>query len=251
MPSTHTDREYREELRSLRDSLLEMAGFVEQMIAQATDAWMRQDCDLARRTIAEDRRVNRAEVTIDELCLLILAKRQPLASDLRFITIALKMVTDLERIGDLAVNVCERAIGLVDAQGPRVVHEGVAQMATIVQAMVRDAIDAFVAGDAQAAMEVIERDNEVDDLYQRAFGELIDRMVEDRVLVNSAVSLQSAAKYLERIGDHAVNLAELVVFMVRGKDIRHLGQRTNSETSAVIAARDVSSARNPQASDGS
>lgn len=223
--SQQTDREYQEELRQLRESLILMAGHVEQMIGSAKTAIVEQNPVVARQTILEDKKVNQAEVDTDELCLRILAARQPLEPDLRFVTLALKMVTDLERIGDAAVNVCERAISLSEMSGPPLTHEGIETMATTAQRMVREAIDAFVNEDAAAAEAVVALDNEVDDHYHRVFRELLERMVEDSALVARAISLQSAAKFLERIGDHAVNLAEMVVFMVRGKDIRHLSQR--------------------------
>ena len=222
----HTDREYEDELRSLRKSLLLMAGRVEQMIAQSVQALLERDPDLARQTIEEDWKVNLAEVETDELCLLILAKRQPMASDLRFITLALKMVTDLERIGDLAVNISERAIDLA-GEPSTVLHEGISQMAQIAQDMVSQSIDAFVNADAEKASAVIARDNEVDELYHRVFRDLLDQMLKNPAILQQGIHVQSVAKWLERMGDHATNLAELVVFMIKGKDIRHMGSRDN------------------------
>src|SRR3954452_6348093 len=150
MGKIHTDREYENELKKLRERLLKMAGRVEEMIADSVRALVDRDVALAKRTIDADHLVNRAEVETDELCLVILARRQPVASDLRFITLALKMVTDLERIGDLAVNICERAIDL-GQEPPLKSCVDVPRMATLAQWMVRDAIDAFVAGDAERA----------------------------------------------------------------------------------------------------
>ena len=223
MLKTHTDREYEEQLRALREGLLLMAGRVEEMIANAVTALVRRDVDLAQRTIDADHKVNRAEVETDELCLLILAKRQPLASDLRFVTLALKMVTDLERIGDLAVNICERALDLA-AAAPLKLHEDVPRMALVAQSMVRDAIDAFVKGDATLARAVIERDDEVDKLYSRIFLETLEVMRGERAAIQRGIHVQSVAKWLERMADHGTNLAEQVIFMVRGKDVRHLGK---------------------------
>lgn len=221
MGKVHTDREYENDLKKLRESLLKMAGRVEEMIANSVKALVERDLDLARRTIAADHLVNRAEVETDELCLVILAKRQPVASDLRFITLSLKMVTDLERIGDLAVNICERAIDLAQ-DVPLKPWVDVPRMAAIVQAMVRDSIDAFIAGDADRAQSVIERDRELDELYIRVFRELLSAMLADTSVVERGIHAQSVAKWLERMGDHATNLAEQVVFMVKGKDIRHM-----------------------------
>jgi len=223
MIKPHTDREYENELKKLRDRLLRMAGRVEQMIADSVKALVEQDVQLARRTIEADRLVDRAEVETDELCLVILAKRQPVASDLRFITLSLKMVTDLERIGDLAVNICERAIDL-GQDPPLKPWVDVPRMAGIVQGMVRDAIDAFVAGDVQRAQSVVDRDQSLDELYTRVFRELLSTMLNDGSKVERGIHAQSVAKWLERMGDHATNLAEQVVFMVKGKDIRHVAR---------------------------
>jgi phosphate transport system protein len=223
MRKIHTDREYEGELRKLRERLLKMAGRVEEMIADSVKALVERDLGLARRTIEADHLVNRAEVETDELCLVILAKRQPVASDLRFITLSLKMVTDLERIGDLAVNICERVIDLGE-EPPLKPWVDVPRMASIVQAMVRDAIDAFVAGDAERAQSVIDRDRNLDELYIRVFRELLSAMLDDASKVERGIHAQSIAKWLERMGDHATNLAEQVVFMVKGKDIRHLNK---------------------------
>ena len=223
-PSRRTDREYEEELRKLRDNLLRMAGRVEQMIASSVRALMERDTALAKATIEEDWKVNRAEVETDEHCLIILARRQPMASDLRFITLALKMVTDLERIGDLAVNICERVFDIANGP-PFVIHQDIPTMTQIVQSMVSESIDAFVNSDAVRAQAAIERDNEVDDLYHRVFRDVLALMTRDPQQVENCIHVQSVAKWLERMGDHATNLAELVVFMVKGKDIRHMGQR--------------------------
>jgi phosphate transport system protein len=223
MIKPHTNREYENELKRLRERLLRMAGRVEQMIADSVRALVEQDADLARRTIEADRLVDRAEVETDELCLVILARRQPVASDLRFITLSLKMVTDLERIGDLAVNICERAIDL-GQEPPLKPWVDVPRMAAIAQGMVRDAIDAFVAGDAERAQSVVDRDASLDELYTRVFRELLAAMLHDASKVERGIHAQSVAKWLERMGDHATNLAEQVVFMVKGKDIRHVAK---------------------------
>jgi phosphate transport system protein len=220
MGKLHTDRRYENELKELRERLLRMAGRVEEMIADSVRALVERDMALARRTIEADRLVDRAEVETDELCLVILAKRQPVASDLRFITLSLKMVTDLERIGDLAVNICERVLDL-GQDAPLKPWVDVPRMGSIVQAMVRDAIDAFVAGDADRAQSVVDRDHALDELYTRVFRELLSAMLNDGSKVERGIHAQSVAKWLERMGDHATNLAEQVVFMVKGKDIRH------------------------------
>jgi len=219
----HTDREYESELRKLREQLLLMGAKVEEMIARSVEALVDRNSDLARRMIELDHQVNRLEVETDGQCLKILARRQPVASDLRFITIAMKMVTDLERIGDIGVNICERAIEL-NEEPPLKPYVDLPKMAEVAQGMVREALDAFVNRDAERAQAVIERDQIVDAYYAQIFRELLTYMMEDPRSIYRATRVQSVAKYVERIGDHATNLAEMVVFMVKGKDIRHLGR---------------------------
>ena len=222
MARAHTDREYDNQLRQLRDRLLLMAGHTEAMIESAIRALVERDVTLARRTIENDHKVNQAEIDIDELCLVILAKRQPMGSDLRFLTLALKMVTDLERIGDLAVNICERAIDL-SAEPPLGNYDDIIRTADLVQSMVRDAIDAFVHADDLKAQDVINRDDAVDELYHQIFRDILQMMMRDPNAITRGIHVQSVAKWLERIADHSTNLAELVVFMVQGRDIRHVG----------------------------
>ncbi|MBI5535537.1 MAG: phosphate signaling complex protein PhoU [Deltaproteobacteria bacterium] len=223
MSTLHTDRDYESDLRKLREQLLLMAGRVEEMIGESVRALVDRDAALARKTIDSDHKVNRAELAVDEQCLLILVKRHPMASDLRFVTRALKMVTDLERIGDLAVNICERAIDLAPLPLLKP-YEDIPRMSDVVQSMVRDAIDAFVSSDSDKAEEIMQRDDEVDELYHQVFREILALMIQDPRVVECGVHLQSVAKYLERIGDHATNLAEQVIFMVRAKDVRHAGK---------------------------
>ncbi|HCF59835.1 MAG TPA: phosphate transport system regulatory protein PhoU [Myxococcales bacterium] len=224
MARLHTDRGYEAELHRLREQLLLMGAKVEELIAGSMRSLRERDAALARKTIADDDEIDRLEVDIDELCLRILARRQPVASDLRFLTSSLKLVTNLERIGDLGVNICERAIELME-EPPLKPYVDLPRMAEAAQAMVREALDAFVAGDPERARRVIAQDREVDELNNQLFRELLTYMMEDTGNVYRATRLQSIAKYLERIGDHATNLAEEVVFMLKGKDIRHRGGR--------------------------
>ena len=227
MRPEHTDREYEAELRQLRQNLLLMAGRVESMIANSVEALIEREPELAEQVMEEDRRVDQAEIDSDELCLLILAKRQPVASDLRFITLSLKMVTDLERIGDLAVNIGERVSDLCEA--PEFFRStDIQRMGELAQSMVRDAIDSFVDADVAKARDVIGRDRAVNELYHKVFREVLELMVRDTTVVERGIHIQSVAKWLERMGDHAKNLAEHVIFQVQGEDIRHAGGSSGS-----------------------
>ena len=219
----HTDREYARELATVRDNLLGMTGYVEQMIGDAVNALLENNQALAKRTIESDREVNRLEMETDDLCLLILAKRQPLAGDLRFITLAMKMVTDLERIGDLAVNICERVMALDRSPSPATA-ETILEMGGLVKKMLHKAIEAFVSRDVDKAESVWDEDRDVDANYLRLCAAVQDNMRGDPEWVERGIHLQAVAKFLERIGDHCTNLAEQVVFMVKGKDIRHTGK---------------------------
>jgi phosphate transport system protein len=220
MDRLHTDREYEGELTALREQILLMGARVEEVLRQAMEAFERSDTRLAEETMSLDEQVDQLELDIDEACLQILARRQPVASDLRFITTALKVVTDLERIGDLGVNICERVIELGGSE-PLARPTSIGRMSEITQNMLRDALDAFVAGDARKAELVVERDRKVDAYYAQLFPDMVTRMMADPNCIFRATRLQSVGKYLERIADHATNLAEMVVFMVQGKDVRH------------------------------
>jgi phosphate transport system protein len=220
----HTDQEFEQELRHLREQLLLMGSHVEGIISASLRALVERDSELAQRTIEADRVIDRLEIEIDGLCLQILARRQPVASDLRFVTMVLKAVTDLERMGDLGVNISERVLEL-NNETPLKPYVDLPRMADETQMMLREALDAFVAKDADRARRVIARDQIIDDLYAQIFRELLTYMMEESKNVYRATRLQSIAKYLERIADHATNLAELVVFMVKGSDIRHPDSR--------------------------
>jgi phosphate transport system protein len=221
MDRRHTDREYEGELESLREQVLLMGARVEEMMTLALRAFSEQDARIARTTIAHDRLVDAAEMQIDELCLRVLALRQPVASDLRFITTTLKLVTDLERIADLCVNLCER-VGEFGDEPSLAVDATITQVGGLAQSMVHDALDAFVVGDALKAEQVMDRDETVDRLHAEIIPELVNLMTTDATAVPRSIRLISIAKYLERIADHATNIAEMVVFMVRGQDVRHM-----------------------------
>jgi phosphate transport system protein len=223
----HTDREYENELAQVRERVLLMGARVEDMMTASRKAFVERDAELAKLTIRSDSQIDTLEIEIDELCLQVLARRQPVASDLRFVTATLKLVTDLERIGDLCVNMCERVSELCEdltypTQGP------IPRIGEAAQAMLHDALDAFVAGDATKAEQVVERDNVVDAYYAQLFPELVAHMMSDPTVVFRSTRMLSIGKYIERIADHATNIGELVVFMVRGLDVRHTGPASNN-----------------------
>ncbi len=220
MAQTHTDKAYEAELRALRERLLVMGGEVEQAIAASVRAVVERDGELAARVRTNDREINRLEVEIDGMCRRILALRQPAASDLRFITTALKIVTDLERMGDLAVNVAERATELAQSPPFGPMHD-LSRIAELAEAQLKKALDAFVTGDVAKAEEVMAGDELIDALYLKIFNDMLARMVEESRQIRRATALMFAAKHLERFGDHATNLAEMVIYMVRGTDVRH------------------------------
>ncbi len=219
---THTDRQYEAELQRVRDLLAAMGGRVERMVHDALGALQAHDRDLAGAVIAADREVNDLEVEVDEACLRNLALRQPAASDLRFLAAALKVVTDIERMGDLAVNVAERVVELCESP-PLKPYIDLPRMGRIGGEMLSEALDAFARGDVALARAVIARDNVVDAYYVQVLRELLTYMIEDPRNIARAVGLLNIAKALERLGDHATNVAEQVVFLVEGRDVRHQG----------------------------
>jgi phosphate transport system protein len=227
----HTSRHYEKELQELKDKLLLLGGMVEEMIGSAMRSLLDRDPDLARRVIDSDPRVDAAELEIDHHCLNLLALRQPAASDLRFIATALKIVTDLERIGDTAVNLAERSIEL-NEEPPLKPYIDIPRMAILSSTMLREALDAFVRRDAETARRVLTSDAAVDKLNVQLFRELLTYMIEDPKSVSRAMRITFIAKYLERIADHATNIAQMVIFMCEGRDVRHPGLHKQSGTGA-------------------
>lgn len=220
MERQHISAAYDADLNDLRQRLLTMGGLVEKMIAGSVQSLVERDTPLAERIIALDHEVNSHEVAIDEKCLELLALRQPAARDLRFITIALKIVTDLERIGDQCTNLAKRARE-INQEPPLKPYIDIPRMAHWAAVMVKEALDAFVRGDDQLAIKVCNDDQMVDDLNQQIQRELYTFMIEDPSTISRAMRLTYISKALERIADHATNIAEMVIFMVKGKDIRH------------------------------
>ena len=222
MQRRHTDSAFEAELGQLCERLVLMAERAAVMVESAVAALVARDTVLARETLALDARVNRDELELDEMCLLLLAKRQPMASDLRLIAVVLKLVTDIERIADLAKNLGERVLDL-NAEPPVRGMADVAKMSALVVEIYREAIAAFASLDVAKARTVIERDDEIDEAYHAVFRSMLLQMVSDPSAVERGIHVQSVVKYLERIGDHATNLAEHVIFVVEGRDVRHPG----------------------------
>src|SRR5512137_927503 len=223
--TVHISRRYDQDLEQLRERILAMGGNLVGMIKETMRALLDRDSAAARRMIEYDHEINRQEVAIDELSLNIIALRQPAASDLRFITLALKVSTDLERIGDLCVNIAERTLELNEEPQLKP-YIDLPKMAEAAEGMIVDALEAFLRGDAELAAEVTRRDDYMDQLNVQIFRELLTFMMEDPKTITRATRLIFIGKHLERIADHATNIAEMVIFMVKGKDIRHMGGAT-------------------------
>ncbi len=220
MNNPHILKTFDKELKTLKDKILEMGEMVQEAVAASIRSLVERDSDLARQVIENDRKVNELEVQIDGICLSLIALRQPAGGDLRFIATGLKVNVDLERIGDLAVNISERALDL--NQEPQLKpYIDIPRMDEDVRWMIRGALDAYVKKNEAIAMEVIQRDEEVDQLNNQIARELFTYMVEDAKKISSAMKIMMVSKYLERAADHAVNVAEQAIFMMKGTVVRH------------------------------
>jgi phosphate transport system protein len=215
-----TQRHFDDELADLKTTLLRMAGLAEDQIDKALTALVTRDSGLARHVIERDHQVNALDVEIDEECIRLLALHQPAARDLRLVTTAMKISTELERISDLAENVSERTIELNEEPQLKP-YIDIPLMGKMARTMVKESIDAFVKDDSALARKVLTDDDFVDDLMEQLFRELLSFMLEDTRTISRAIRLSFIAKYLERMADHATNIAELVVYLVEGKIIRH------------------------------
>jgi phosphate transport system protein len=223
MHSHHISQQFNAELDDIKTRMLEMGGLVERQVAEAINAVMSADGGLAERILRDDAKVNAMEVAIDEECALILARRQPAASDLRMVLAISRALHDLERMGDEAAKVAKYAIQLIDhGDMPRCVVE-IRHIGNRVSAMVRDALDCFARLDVEQALKVAQEDTSVDMEYATAMRTLITYMMEDARSISAVLNIMWALRSLERIGDHAGNLAEHVVYLVKGQDVRHVG----------------------------
>lgn len=213
-------RHFTIELEELNNKLLEMAGLVESAINRSVRSLVDQDRVLAEQVIRDEPKINSMEMEIDGMVTRLLALRQPVAKDLRFLTSALKINTDLERMGDLAQHIAERSLSLMHHPLVKPMVD-IPNMATLVQSMLLKCLDAFVQGDEALARSVLLADDEVDRLRDAVYAELLATMQRDPTVVSAAVDLIFVARNLERIGDHATNIAEDVVFLIKGVDVRH------------------------------
>lgn len=216
----HTSKHYEQQLRVLKDRLLLMSHQAEQMISDSVRALVDRRPSLAEDVIKRDDGLDKLEMEIDNLCYQILALEQPVARDLRFIATALKIVKDIERIGDIGVNIAERVIELIQEPELKPLVD-LPIMAGAAQRILKESLDAFVNSDAELAETVIQNDRMVDSLYEQIFRELLTYMLEDTRYISRSIKLIFIAKHLERVGDHSANIAEMVIFLVRGQDIRH------------------------------
>jgi phosphate transport system protein len=213
-------RHFHEELEALKQTLLAMGGLVEDQIRRVMRALLERDDATAQEVIERDRQVNAYDVEVDEQCVSLLALHQPAAGDLRFITTAMKIVTDLERIGDQAVNIGQRVLEL-NREPQLKPYIDLPRMAERAQRMVKESLDAFVARDTALARQVCGEDAEVDALKEQIFRELLTFMMEDPKTIPRAIRLILISRFLERVADHATNIAEMVIFMVDSKMVRH------------------------------
>ena len=216
-------RHFQEELQALKNRLLEMGGMAEEEVRLAVKGLVDRDQDLIDRVLVGDQPINSLHIEVDNRCFTLLALYQPMAADLRTIVAAVKINTDLERVGDLAVNIAEAA-RRYSLHPPVKKLIDIPRMALIAQTMLRDALDAFVRGDVQLAQRVLDEDDRLDDLKTQIFRELLTYMLQDPSTIEPALDLVLVSRHLERIGDHATNVAEDVIFIVSARDVRHHAQ---------------------------
>lgn len=214
------ERHFDEELKELKEKVLKSAALAEEAIAKAVKSLVDRNAQLAEEVIKSDKPINMLEIEIDQLCMKLLALHQPAAEDLRFIASALRINTELERIGDEAVNIAERAVVLIKQPLLKPLID-IPRMASVSQKMLKDSIDAFINRNAGLARDVCKRDDEVDDLNGQLFRELLTYMMQDAKNIERAVELILVARHLERIADHTTNIGEDVVYIAEGKTIKH------------------------------
>lgn len=220
--SQHISQQFEKELQDVRSRVLAMGGLLEQQISNALEALMTGNIELAREAIDADIQVNSLEMSIDEECIQILALRQPTAGDLRLVTAILKTITDLERIGDEATSIARMAQNLSQKDRPKKNYRELQVLGNHVRGMLRDALDAFARFDVDQALKVAGEDENVDSEYESIIRQLITYMMEDPRAVTRVIDMMWSARSLERIADHAHNVCKHIIYLVEGKDVRHL-----------------------------
>ncbi|WP_298726997.1 phosphate signaling complex protein PhoU [uncultured Ferrovibrio sp.] len=235
MPTQHIVQSFDDELRRLATLIVQMGGLAEQQLASAVEAVVRRDSDLATEVVQNDAKLDTMRTQIDDLAIELLARRQPLANDLRTVVSALRISSEIERIGDYAKNVAKRSIALNQAPLVKPVH-AIPRMAALVQALIKDTLDAYITADAAKADAVWARDEEVDELYTSLFRELLTYMMEDPRSITACTHLLFIAKNIERIGDHATNIAELIHYTVKGEMKKEERPKGDDTAYAVVTA---------------
>jgi phosphate transport system protein len=215
------ERHFDEELRHLKETLLRMSSLVEVAISGAVKALVDRDEALAKNVVNYDDQIDMLEIEVDDVCMRLLALHQPQARDLRFITYSMKINNDLERMGDLSVNIAQEALALVNLPAGKSLLFDISRMAILTQQMLKDSINAFVTNDVKLAKEVCLRDDEVDQINHQVFRDMLGHMMQDSKTITRAVDMILVTRNLERIADHATNIAEDVIYIVEGKVIKH------------------------------
>ena len=237
MPAEHIIKSYDEELDRLNKMIVEMGGLAESQLADAIEAVIKRDSELAARVIQDDDKVDQLERDLDNLAIRLLALRQPMARDLREIVAALKIAADIERICDYAANVAKRSIALAQSPPVQLVH-ALPRMAHLALLLVKDVIDAYVARDADKAIRVWNRDEELDAMYASVFREFLTYMMEDPRNIGACTHLLFMAKNIERIGDHATNIAENLYYAVKGETLPDSRPKGDTSAYAVVRPRE-------------
>ena len=235
--SDHTVKSYDEELTSLHEDILRMGGIAESQFAASMQAIAKRDPNIAAEIVRGDTKIDELNAVIDQRVVRMLALRQPMATDLREIVSSLKIAADIERIGDYSANIAKRAIAIAEMRPVRPIN-GIPRMGVLVQRLIKDVIDAYNNRDAEMAMKVWARDEEVDDMYNSLFRETLTYMMEDPRNITPCTHLLFVAKNIERIGDHATNVAETIYFVVHGKRIGETRPKGDSSSLIVMAPQD-------------